>query len=106
MACDVDAASYAAVKTGPSRVEVRVSRNCAAAWARISYSSVGDHVSVRTRSGAAETVAVTDDRTTDQDVVTHMVPASSPTQVRACWEPRSGGRQCTPWGRAAPVVVR
>ncbi|MFF0629528.1 DUF2690 domain-containing protein [Streptomyces sp. NPDC004296] len=106
MACDVDAASYAAVKTGPSRVEVRMSRNCAAAWARISYSSVGDHVSVQTRSGTVEMITITDDRTTDQYVVTHMVPASSPTQVRACWEPHSGGRQCTPWGQAAPVVVR
>ncbi|MFF7889299.1 DUF2690 domain-containing protein [Streptomyces sp. NPDC020794] len=99
MACDVDAASYADLRIGLSHVELRMSPNCAAAWARISYSSVGDRVTVQDRAGRGETATVIDEASTEQYVVTHMLPVHSPTQVRACWKPRAGGSRCTPWGR-------
>ncbi len=103
MACDVDAASYADLRIGSSHVELRMSRNCTAAWARISYSSVGDRLKVQDRTGSAQTVTVADKKATDRYVVTRMLPAGSPTQVRACWEPREGGRHCTSWGTTAPL---
>ncbi|GAB1332237.1 helix-turn-helix domain-containing protein [Streptomyces sennicomposti] len=98
MACDIDATSAAGLQIGRSRLDLRVSRNCAAAWARLSYSSVGDRVRVEDRVGAAETVTVVDQESTDQYVVTPMLSARSPAQMRACWEPRGGGRRCTSWG--------
>lgn len=104
MACDIDAASYADLRIGLSHVDLRVSRNCAAAWARLSYSSVGDRVRVEDRAGPAETATVVDLGSTDQYVVTPMLPARSLTELRACWELRGGGRWCTSWGRATPVV--
>lgn len=99
MACDVDAASYAELKAGLTLVELVMSRNCAAAWARISYSSVGDRVKVQDRAGPEETATVVDRATTDRYVVTPMLPAGPSARVRACWEPRSGVRRCTTWGR-------
>jgi hypothetical protein len=102
MACDVDAASYADLKIGLTHVELVMSRNCAAAWARISYSSVGDRVKVQDRAGPVEKTTVVDQGSTDRYVVTPMLPARSPTRMRACWEPRTGGRHCTPWGADTP----
>ncbi|MER6125460.1 DUF2690 domain-containing protein, partial [Streptomyces sp. NPDC001795] len=106
MACDVDAASYAELRIGPSQVELRMSANCAAAWARITHSSVGDRVKVQDRADRAETATVIDEASTDRFVVTHMLPARSPTEVRACWEPSAGGHHCTPWGRTPRPTVR
>ncbi|OIJ85226.1 helix-turn-helix domain-containing protein [Streptomyces colonosanans] len=102
MACDVDAASYTDLKIGLTHVELVVSRNCAAAWARISYSSVGDRVKVQDRAGPVETATVVDQGSTDTYVVTPMLPAPSLTRIRACWEPRSAGPHCTTWGPATP----
>jgi transcriptional regulator with XRE-family HTH domain len=104
MACDIDASSYAEFRIGLSHVELRVSRNCSAAWARLSYSSVGDRVRVEDRTGPAETATVVGQGATEGYVVTRMLPAGSPTRLRACWELRTGGRRCTPWGRATPVT--
>ncbi|MEU6369465.1 helix-turn-helix domain-containing protein [Streptomyces sp. NPDC046931] len=104
MACDIDSSSYADLRIGLSHVELRVSRNCDAAWARLSYSSVGDRVRVEDRAGSAETATVINRGATDQYVVTRMLPAGSPVQLRACWEPRTGGRRCTAWGRATPIA--
>lgn len=98
MACDVDAASYADKQIGLSHVELRTSRNCASAWGRVSYSSVGDRVTVEDRAGRAETATVINRGSTDRYVATHMLAMSS-GPLRVCWEPVEGGRQCTPWAR-------
>jgi len=102
MACGVDAASYADLKIGLTHVELGVSRNCAAAWARISYSFVGDRVTVQDPPALVERATVLDPASTSRYVLTPMLPARQATQMRACWQPLTGGRHCTRWGTVTP----
>jgi len=103
-ACDVDAVSFAGLQVGPAYLELRISGQCGAAWARISHSAVGDRVLVIDHDDRTETATVVDDAFTEQYVSTPMIAADRHSQVRACME-RNGKRRCTLWGTSSPVPV-
>ncbi|WP_433087295.1 helix-turn-helix domain-containing protein [Dactylosporangium sp. CA-052675] len=105
MACDVDAASFADLQVGPAYVELRISDRCAAAWARISHSALGDQVQVVAQDGRAEALTVSDTASTDRYLPTRMIPIDRHSHVRACIQPASGTRHCSPWGTDHPVPV-
>jgi hypothetical protein len=105
MACAVDAASFADLRIGDTYVELRISDQCGAAWARISHSTVGDRVLVVDQDGRTETATVPDGAATAQYVHTRMIAAGRHSYVRACVQPHDGERQCTPWGADHVVPV-
>ncbi|WP_236246696.1 DUF2690 domain-containing protein [Streptomyces sp. CC210A] len=76
---------------GTARVEVRHSRVCGAAWARISGAAPGDVVAV-SAAGATHERAV---RSGDDDAYTLMVAVSDATDARACATLAGGLRGCT-----------
>ncbi|MFF4753669.1 helix-turn-helix domain-containing protein [Streptomyces sp. NPDC002514] len=72
-------------------VELRYSDSCKAAWARISWSGVGDIARVVGASGTTE-----QDRVHyDTDVYSPMVGADTPSDARACTVLTSGAHGCT-----------
>lgn len=75
---------------GGSQVEVRYSKVCQAAWARVQTAEQGDSLTV-TAGGESETETVE----ATNDTYTAMVPVESGSQARACVELASGGRGCT-----------
>ncbi|MDF3302888.1 helix-turn-helix domain-containing protein [Streptomyces sp. K1PA1] len=95
MACDIDAATYAGLRSGHSLLELRGSPDCASVWARVSGASPGDRVTVEARPGPARVTGVPAGGAGDGYVVTPMLPAGP--ALRACRRPRAGGRACTPW---------
>jgi Protein of unknown function (DUF2690)/Helix-turn-helix domain len=105
MACAIDAASYAKLRVAATYLELRISDQCRAAWARVSHSTVGERVLVMDTDGRTEAVTVPDDAATARYVHTPMITADRHSQVRACVEPRGGVRQCTPWGASSPGSV-
>jgi hypothetical protein len=105
MACAIDAASFADLRLGHTYVELRISDQCGAAWARVSHPAVGDRVLVVDQDGRSEAVTIPDDAATEQYVPTRMIAADRHSHVRACVESGDGERQCTPWGASRPVPV-
>jgi hypothetical protein len=103
--CGVDAVTFADLRVGRLYLELRISDQCQAGWARISQSMVGDEVLVLDRSGRTQTATVPDQAATGQYVYTPMVAAARHSQVRACLQPRTGVRRCTGWGADLPVPV-
>ncbi|ATY16971.1 XRE family transcriptional regulator (plasmid) [Amycolatopsis sp. AA4] len=96
-ACDVDAATYADLRVGRAYLELRISDQCGAAWARVSASAVGDRIEVADTDGRSERAAVGDAASAGQYVPTLMIAADRHSQVRACLE-HGGQLRCTPWG--------
>ncbi|MFD7131259.1 DUF2690 domain-containing protein [Streptomyces sp. NPDC059894] len=80
------------VTVGTTLVEVRYSRTCGAAWARITRAGLGDRVRV-----TAGSVRQTGDITTAGDTIayTPMVAVEEPGQARACAVLASGLEGCT-----------
>ncbi|WP_319020081.1 DUF2690 domain-containing protein [Streptomyces sp. C8S0] len=76
---------------GTARVEVRHSRVCGAAWARVSGAAPGDVVAV-SAAGATHERGV---RSGDDDAYTLMVAVSDATDARACATLAGGLRGCT-----------
>ncbi|GHE95462.1 hypothetical protein GCM10018785_70790 [Streptomyces longispororuber] len=75
-------------------VEVRHSKTCGAAWARITQARPGDTVRITgAGGGAGSRQSGTVDG--DADAYTPMVPVTSPTQAKACATLTTGQRACT-----------
>ncbi len=92
MRCGRPYATTVAYRTvGTTRVEVRHSPVCGAAWARVSGAAPGDVVEV-SAAGATHERAV---RPGDDDAYTLMVAVSDASEARACATLASGARGCT-----------
>ena len=76
---------------GTTLVEVRYSKTCAAAWARITQAAAGDKVEVSSGSAAKQTGAVD----TDTDAYTPMVAVKDAGDAKACATLKSGQQGCT-----------
>ncbi|MET8133362.1 DUF2690 domain-containing protein [Streptomyces sp. NPDC005251] len=72
-------------------VEVRYSKTCGTAWARITQAAVGDRVEVSSGSAAKQTAAVD----TDADAYTPMVAVKDAGDAKACATLKSGQKGCT-----------
>ncbi|GHA08200.1 DUF2690 domain-containing protein [Streptomyces echinoruber] len=81
------------VTVGTALVEVRYSRTCGAAWARITGATGGDEVRVAV-GRHQETGTV--DAGGDTIAYTPMIAVSDPDRARACATLASGQRGCTP----------
>ncbi|MCQ8830091.1 helix-turn-helix domain-containing protein [Streptomyces malaysiensis] len=82
-----------------ARLEFRYSAACAAAWARMWHSHIGDVIEVSS-GGEWRRAEVTDTYDTQEYVFTPMVDGTDRTKLRVCFEPGGGGtRECfTPGG--------
>ncbi|MFD9503502.1 XRE family transcriptional regulator [Streptomyces sp. NPDC060035] len=84
------ASTVSRATVGASLVEVRYSKTCAAAWARITEAAPGD--TVRISAGAAEQDGTVD---ADADAYTPMVAVKKASDVKACATLASGTEGCT-----------
>ncbi|MGA5411480.1 XRE family transcriptional regulator [Streptomyces lavendulocolor] len=75
---------------GTTKVEVRYSKTCGAAWARISQAVAGDKVTI-SAGGATQNGAVK----IDKDAYTPMVAAADGTEPKACATLADGTEGCT-----------
>ncbi|MEU6224023.1 XRE family transcriptional regulator [Streptomyces sp. NPDC047042] len=93
MGCGGELAQTAnSVTVGTTLVEVRYSKTCQAAWARITQAAPGDQVDV-TASGAAKQVGAVD---TDTDAYTPMVAVKDAGDATACVTLKATGQKgCT-----------
>lgn len=81
MGCGGELAQTAnSVTVGTTLVEVRYSKTCQAAWARITQAAPGDQVDVTASGGAKQTGAVD----TDTDAYTPMVAVKDAGDATAC----------------------
>ncbi|WP_351229334.1 XRE family transcriptional regulator [Streptomyces sp. NPDC002133] len=78
------------VKVGTALVEVRYSKTCAAAWARITQAAPGDKVSI-TADGASQNGLVN----ADKDAYTPMVAVTAASDAKACATLTTGTKGCT-----------
>jgi hypothetical protein len=106
MGCAADAASFANLRVDMSGLELRISDQCAAGWARFAPSAVGDQVFVEDRDGHREVMTVPDAVAANGFVVSPMIGAARHSAVRACVRLRNADNRCTPWGaeRSVPVL--
>ncbi|MFF4015067.1 DUF2690 domain-containing protein [Streptomyces sp. NPDC001843] len=94
--CAGDAWTSALVRVDGVYVELRYSDACRAAWGRISWGAPGDMAEAVPAHGRHMRERVH----YDTDVYTAMVPASDPSEAKACTQLRSGRHGCTnPGGR-------
>ncbi|KAK1181290.1 DUF2690 domain-containing protein [Streptomyces sp. NBS 14/10] len=96
------ARTTASVTVGSAYVEVRYSKVCGAAWARITKAAPGDRLQVTAPAqGAVGQGAVGPTRTeygkvnADGDAYTPMIAVGSTTQAKACATRTTGQRGCT-----------
>ncbi|MFD7712033.1 XRE family transcriptional regulator [Streptomyces sp. NPDC059786] len=95
MGCGGELATTSTSATvGGALVEVRYSRTCAAAWARITRAAPGDTVSVSAGSGAAGRTG-TVGTNGDTDAYTPMVTVKDATDAKACATLATGRKGCT-----------
>ncbi|MEE1756127.1 XRE family transcriptional regulator [Streptomyces sp. SP18CS02] len=84
------ATTVASATVGASKVEVRYSKTCGAAWARITQAKAGDTVTITsgdvTQNGAVRI---------DQDAYTPMVAAADGKAPKACATLKTGTEGCT-----------
>ncbi|MFJ4894297.1 DUF2690 domain-containing protein [Streptomyces sp. NPDC088788] len=85
------ATTTTSVTVGTTLVEVRYSRTCGAAWARITRAARGDRVDVSSGSAARQTGAVD----ADTDAYTPMVAVKDAGDARACATLKTGQKGCT-----------
>ncbi|MGW2562902.1 XRE family transcriptional regulator [Streptomyces sp. NPDC001514] len=78
------------VKVGTALVEVRYSKTCAAAWARITQATPGDKVSI-TAADASQNGLVN----ADKDAYTPMVAVKAASDAKACATLTTGTKGCT-----------
>ncbi|WP_393079232.1 DUF2690 domain-containing protein [Streptomyces sp. LN704] len=79
------------ITVGTTLVEVRYSKTCGAAWARITQAVAGDSVVVSAGGGPGQTGSVD----TDTDAYTPMIAVKDAGQAKACVTLKSGQRGCT-----------
>ncbi|MFP3992441.1 DUF2690 domain-containing protein [Streptomyces sp. E11-3] len=88
-------------RTGPSAtvgttvVEVRYSKVCGAAWARIRQGAAGDTVEIASASTKGAKGEQAKELAQPGDTYTAMVPAKSMTDVKACGTLATGQKNCT-----------
>ncbi|GAA3032403.1 hypothetical protein GCM10010448_13040 [Streptomyces glomeratus] len=87
------ARSTSSVTVGTTLVEVRYSRTCGAAWARITRAARGDRIEVSAGGPARQTGSVTE--ATDTDAYTPMLAVKDPAAAKACVTLASGRKGCT-----------
>ncbi|GAA3492586.1 helix-turn-helix domain-containing protein [Streptomyces cremeus] len=78
---------------GAARIEVRYSKTCGAAWARITGAGGGDKVTVSSDTSAAGRNGVVGAAATD--AYTAMVEAATADEARACATLKTGKKGCT-----------
>ncbi|MFI6939376.1 helix-turn-helix domain-containing protein [Streptomyces sp. NPDC050418] len=78
-------------KVGTALVEVRYSKTCGAAWARITTASPGDTVEIRAKGEKTRTAEVN----ADLDAYTTMIPVKSADDATACAVLGDGQEGCT-----------
>jgi hypothetical protein len=87
------ATSTTSVTVGTTLLEVRYSRTCGAAWARITRAARGDTVEVSAAGAARQTGSVT--AAGDTDAYTPMVAVRNAAAAKACVTLTSGQKGCT-----------
>jgi hypothetical protein len=87
------AKSTTSVTVGTTLVEVRYSKTCGAAWARITRAAQGDTVEVTASGAARQTGSVT--AAGDTDAYTPMVAVKDAAGAKACVTLTSGQKGCT-----------
>ncbi|NEB27935.1 DUF2690 domain-containing protein, partial [Streptomyces sp. SID14446] len=85
------ATTTTSVTVGTTLVEVRYSRTCGAAWARITRAARGDRVDVSSGTAARQPGAVD----ADTDAYTPMVAVKDAGDARACATLKTGQKGCT-----------
>ncbi|MFG2367938.1 XRE family transcriptional regulator [Streptomyces mirabilis] len=85
------ATTSTSITVGTTLVEVRYSKTCAAAWARITQAVIGDSVQVSAGTAAKQTGTV--DNATD--AYTPMVAVKDAAEAKACVTLKSGQKGCT-----------
>ncbi|AVH56956.1 MULTISPECIES: helix-turn-helix domain-containing protein [Streptomyces] len=85
------ATTTTSVTVGTALVEVRYSKTCGAAWARITQAAIGDRVEVSSGTAAQQTGSVD----ADADAYTPMVAVKDAGDATACATLKSGQRGCT-----------
>ncbi|MFG2025153.1 XRE family transcriptional regulator [Streptomyces sp. NPDC048825] len=79
------------VTVGTALIEVRYSKTCGAAWARITQATVGDEVQISSSGAAEQTGKVK----VDTDTYTPMVAVKDAGDAKACATLASGEEGCT-----------
>ncbi|GHH41022.1 helix-turn-helix domain-containing protein [Streptomyces candidus] len=79
-------------KVGATSIEVRYSKTCGAAWARITGAAGGDKVTVSSDTSAAGQNGVAG---ADSSAYTKMVQAATADEAKACATLKSGQKGCT-----------
>ncbi|MEU1535774.1 helix-turn-helix domain-containing protein [Streptomyces fagopyri] len=87
------ATTSTSVTVGTTLVEVRYSKTCAAAWARITQAVVGDSVVVSAGGAPGQSGSV--DADADTDAYTPMIAVEGAGEAKACVTLKSGLRGCT-----------
>ncbi|WP_405880216.1 XRE family transcriptional regulator [Streptomyces sp. NBC_01136] len=85
------ATTTTSVTVGTTLVEVRYSKTCSAAWARITQAVAGDSVQVSAGTAPKQTGTVG----TRTDAYTPMVAVKDATEAKACATLKSGRQGCT-----------
>ncbi|MCP3818883.1 XRE family transcriptional regulator [Streptomyces sp. A3M-1-3] len=85
------ATTTAKATVGTALVEVRYSKTCGAAWARITQATPGDTVRITSGGSAAQNGTVNADR----DAYTPMTAAAEATEAKACATLTTGVKGCT-----------
>ncbi|WP_369181420.1 helix-turn-helix domain-containing protein [Streptomyces mutabilis] len=94
MGCGGDLVTTSATATvGAAAVEVRYSKTCGAAWARVTQAAQGAEVEVSADGANRQTGAVTG--ATDTVAYTPMVAVKSAAEAKACVTLASGEKGCT-----------
>ncbi|MGW8061884.1 DUF2690 domain-containing protein [Streptomyces ziwulingensis] len=94
MGCGGDLVTTAATATvGTAAVEVRYSKTCGTAWARVTQAAQGDEVQVSADGGNEQTGTVA--AAGDTVAYTPMVAVTSPADAEACVTLASGRKGCT-----------
>ncbi|BAC71149.1 hypothetical protein AQJ43_03215 [Streptomyces avermitilis] len=81
------------VTVGTTLVEVRYSKTCGAAWARITRAVPGDEVTVASGASAKQTGTV--EAAADTDAYTPMVAVKDAGEAKACVTLKAGQKGCT-----------
>ncbi|MFJ2023036.1 DUF2690 domain-containing protein [Streptomyces sp. NPDC087897] len=88
------ARTVATAVVGGGKIEVRYSKVCSAAWARLTEAAIGDTVQITAGKGAQDGEVMG-----DTDAYTPMIAVKKPSDAKACATLTSGTEGCTDPGR-------
>ncbi|MBP8534778.1 XRE family transcriptional regulator [Streptomyces sp. MK37H] len=96
MGCGTSATTTADVTVGTAYVEVRYSKTCKAAWARIARATPGDVIQVKAPGVSGGAARSQSGRVgADGDAYTKMIPVDAAARATACATLGGGTRACT-----------